>query len=96
MNNPDEERGTAISAWKATAELDVDTTASVEQTAHQFKVLGLKTMDALHLASAIEAKADRFLTTDKGILSKMRLEPRISVLDPIDFIREMDEGSDEE
>ncbi|MCC7335104.1 MAG: hypothetical protein IT422_08405 [Pirellulaceae bacterium] len=30
MNNPDEERGTAISAWKATAELDVDTTASVE------------------------------------------------------------------
>ena len=53
-------------------------------------------MDALHLASAIEAKADRFLTTDKGILSKMRLEPRISVLDPIDLIREMDEGSDEE
>ncbi len=96
LNNPDEERSKAISAWKAIAELDVDTSASVEQTAHRFEVLGLKAMDALHLASTIEAKADRFLTTDKGILRKMNSERRIRVLDPIDFIRELEDGSDEE
>jgi len=29
---------------------------------------GVKRMDALHLASALAAECERFLTTDKGIL----------------------------
>lgn len=38
-------------------------------------------MDALHLACAITAGADFFLTTDKGILRKMEQDKRIRVLD---------------
>ena len=42
----------------------------------------LRAMDALHIASAIEAGAECFLTTDKQILRKMQSEKRIQVLDP--------------
>jgi predicted nucleic acid-binding protein len=49
---------------------------------------GLKAMDSLHVASAIEAGAVCFLTTDKQILRKMKSDSRIQVLDPVDFIRQ--------
>ena len=48
-------------------------------------------MDALHIASAIEANADLFLTTDKAIIRKMSSNPQMRVMDPIDFVREFDE-----
>jgi predicted nucleic acid-binding protein len=44
-------------------------------------------MDALHIASAIEAGAECFLTTDKQILRKMKSRTEIQVLDPVDWIR---------
>ncbi len=96
IRNPDEERSNAISAWKMIAECDMDTTDSIERIAITLESVGLKSMDALHVASAIEANADRFLTTDKNILNKLKRESRIVVLDPIDFIREMEGSSDEE
>lgn len=52
-------------------------------------------MDALHVASAIYAHADYFLTTDKALLRKMKQDPRIKVLDPIDFVRIDTEELDE-
>jgi predicted nucleic acid-binding protein len=59
----------------------------VEQLACTLAGHGLKPMDALHIASAIEAGAGFFLTTDKQILRKMKGDKRIQVLDPVDFIR---------
>ena len=104
QNNPDEERSKSILAWKRLAETDLDTTPAIEQIAVQIERLGLKTVDALHIASAIAANADRFLTTDKGILGKMKAAPdetvtpvltTMIVMDPIDFIREQEGISDE-
>jgi predicted nucleic acid-binding protein len=43
----------------------------------------------LHIACAITAKADYFLTTDKGILKKSQMVSDIQIKDPIDFIREV-------
>jgi len=45
----------------------------------------LKQMDASHIACAVSAGADYFLTTDKKVLNKEFKE--IAVLNPIDFIR---------
>ncbi|NJN38359.1 MAG: type II toxin-antitoxin system VapC family toxin [Acaryochloridaceae cyanobacterium CSU_3_4] len=50
---------------------------------------GLKKIDALHIACAIAAGADYFLTTDKGILKKAAIIQDIHITDPIDFIREV-------
>ena len=93
-DNPDSERESAIAAWSSLAEVDVATTVKVEILATTLASDGLKAMDALHLASAIVAGADCFLTTDKQILRKMKVDSRIQVLDPVDFIRQM-EGTDE-
>ncbi|MEO2036014.1 MAG: PIN domain-containing protein [Planctomycetaceae bacterium] len=87
-NNPDSERKTAIDEWKLLAEVDVATTVPVEDLAITLAEVGLKAMDALHVASAIEAGAECFLTTDKQILRKLKSDNRIQVLDPVDFIRE--------
>ena len=87
-DNPDSERKTAISEWKSVAVVDVETTVEVEDLATTLAEDGLKTMDALHIASAIVAGAKYFLTTDKQILRKMKGDTRTQVLDPVEFIRE--------
>lgn len=84
------ERKTAIAEWKSLAEVDVATTVAVEDLATILAGNGLKPMDALHMASAIEAGAGCFLTTDKQILRRMKSDARIQVLDPVEFIREME------
>jgi len=52
------------------------------------KQIGLKAKDALHVASAIEGKAQYFLTTDDKILNKLFTE--IKVIDPIEFVKVFD------
>jgi predicted nucleic acid-binding protein len=85
--NPDAERKAAIAQWKLLSEADISMTVAVEQLASVLAGDGLKPMDALHIASAIEAGADCFLTTDKQVLRKMAGDTRIQVLDPVDFLR---------
>ena len=90
--NPDPERQAAICEWKRLSEIDLATTEAVERIATTLASLGVRPMDALHLASAIEAGADCFLTTDKQILRKMKSGTQIQVLDPVDFIRKIEEN----
>ena len=51
--------------------------------------IGVKSMDALHVACAIEAHAEYFLTTDNALLRKMAKHGKICVIDPVNFIREL-------
>lgn len=48
---------------------------------------GAKTKDALHVATAIEGKADYFLTTDDKLLSAVKRSKMIKALNPIDYIK---------
>jgi predicted nucleic acid-binding protein len=50
---------------------------------------GVKKLDSLHVACAIVAKVDYFLTTDDGILKKAMLANEIKITDPIGFIKEV-------
>ncbi len=93
--NPDAERRKAIQAWRSLASVDVDTPARVEALAAEFSSRGVKAMDALHVASAIEAGATWFLTTDRALLRKTQADDRLNVADPVDFIRYL-QGSDDE
>ena len=53
--NPDIERREAIAAWRSLVAVDVDTRPDVEALAEELALLGIKPMDALHIASAIAA-----------------------------------------
>ncbi|MEY6432338.1 PIN domain-containing protein [Thioalkalicoccus limnaeus] len=57
--------------------LEIDTTSRVESLAGEFASRGVKPMDALHVASAIEAGAAWFLTTDRALLRKTRDDDRL-------------------
>jgi len=46
-------------------------------------------MDSLHIACAIKAKAEYFLTTDDGILKKSMFIENVRIVDPIGFIKEV-------
>ena len=45
-------------------------TTAIESRAQLYRVVGIKAVDALHLASAVEGAADYFCTTDDRFLSK--------------------------
>ena len=51
---------------------------------------GIKPFDALHIACAVQSGCAVFLTTDKKLLNTPQND--IRVMNPIDFIREMEEG----
>ena len=49
--------------------------------------MGVGAKDALHLAAAVHARADWFVTCDDGILSKAdRLRVAVRVVDPVDYV----------
>jgi predicted nucleic acid-binding protein len=85
--NPEPLRRDAIQAWKPLASVHIDMTPQVEALAEELAAKGVKAMDALHVASAISADAEWFLTTDHRLLRKTKHEDRVKVLDPVDFVR---------
>jgi len=87
--NPFQERREQIGKWKKYAHTDMEAEDDIIHLAKSLNQLGLKKFDALHIACAITAGADYFLTTDKGILIKAQVIKDIQVKDPIDFIREV-------
>lgn len=63
---------------------------SHRQRAAELAALGFKPMDALHIATAEQAEADAFISTDDGLLRAASRHAdilKVRVLDPIVFIR---------
>ena len=87
--NPFIERKESISLWKNYSFINVVETENILQTAENLTKIGLRAKDALHIASAMEAKANYFLTTDDKILNKASKLNKIVVLNPIDFIKNL-------
>jgi predicted nucleic acid-binding protein len=83
--NPFPEVRKQISKWKPLASINCQLNEKISSKAASLLEKGLHNKDAAHLACAIEAKADHFLTTDKRVLNKTI--PEISILNPIDFVR---------
>ena len=85
--NPFEERRAAVSSWRSRAVVDVAETPVLLEYAKSLVILGLRSKDALHVACAVEASCDYFVTTDDGILKKLAEHSRIIVVDPTTFVR---------
>ena len=54
---------------------------------------GVKSKDAIHVASAIVSESDYFLTTDLRLL-KYRTD-KIELLNPVDFIQRLEDEKNE-
>jgi predicted nucleic acid-binding protein len=93
--NPDVRRRQAIAEWRFLASMDIDMAVPVENLADEIAQKGIRPMDALHVASAIISGADWMLTTDRALLRKMQADTRIRVVDPVDFISQIEGGRDE-
>jgi predicted nucleic acid-binding protein len=63
----------------------------VEARARQFEATGMKPLDALHLASAVEAEADFFCTCDDRLLKRARAVKtgRTRVVSPLELVTEV-------
>jgi predicted nucleic acid-binding protein len=83
--NPYENRRNAIANWRHFAKVDIDASDKIVERGKNLMNFGLKKKDALHIACAIEAQCDYFLTTDKKILKSNIAET--TIINPLDFIK---------
>lgn len=88
--NPFRERRETITGWKAAAALNIGWSEPVEEKAHAFAGRGLGAADAIHVACAVEAGCSHFLTTDRGLLGKRLHFSETTILDPVQFVKEID------
>ncbi len=87
--NPYESRQKAIRGFireNTAAYIDIDRAAEVKALADKVIATGVKTADAHHVACAVLAESDYFLTTDDRLL-KYKTD-KLCMADPTEFIRE--------
>ena len=89
--NPFEIRRNAISQWRNLALTIQIADSKVIENAKKIMQKGIKNKDALHIASAIAAGCDVFLTVDRKLL-KSTIDG-IKLLSPIDFLRYEDDNT---
>jgi len=88
-DNPYKERKNAILPWKEIADEYCPSSDEIVSAGQEIMRLGVKPKDALHIACAIKNGCEYFITTDKPLINK-RIEG-IRVINPIDFIRGMED-----
>jgi predicted nucleic acid-binding protein len=83
--NPFLDRKNQILKWKNIAIIDISESKKIIAKANEIMNNNIKSKDSLHLACAIEAECEYFITTDAKVLNKFIKD--IIIINPIDFIR---------
>jgi predicted nucleic acid-binding protein len=83
--NPFESKRIAIEKWKNLAIVNILETQTIINDAENIQKTGIKVQDALHIACAIDAKADYFITVDKRVLKYK--DNRINIVDPVAMLK---------
>lgn len=83
--NPFLDRKNQIVKWKNIAKINITESEKIIVMANRIMKKNIKPKDSLHLACAIEAECNYFITTDGKILNKT--VDNIIVIDPITFLR---------
>ena len=93
--SPFTDRRDAISAFineYSKEDVIIDQAPEITEEAHSIMKTGVKLYDAFHVACAIYAGCNYFLSTDKGLLRYST--DKIKIINPIDFIKEMENDHD--
>jgi predicted nucleic acid-binding protein len=88
--NPFGERQEAIKNWMSFCTIDIVETITLLEKAKHLLTFGIKPKDAIHIAAAIEANADYFLTTDDRLLGKAILVSGVKLMNPTEFVKVLD------
>jgi len=86
--NPYQERKVRISGWRDYAKIEVQESADLLATAGKLHEEGFPKIDSLHIACAIAAECEYFITTDDRILRCKNRVTAITIADPILFVKE--------
>ncbi len=89
--NPYETKRNAISEFlqeNTTEYVDINQSDEIKARAEKIMKTGVKMKDAYHVACAVYASCDYFLTTDDRLLKYVTDE--ILMLNPIDFLRRLE------
>lgn len=84
--SPFPEHSKAIAAWRELAAVSVRVNNPVLEQARLLQVLGLGEFDALHVACAILAEADLFVSTDDRLVRRLRAQHDIRAMLPGDAL----------
>ena len=87
--NPFVEKREAIAEWRNLASEIILSNDDIVTFAKSLSSKGIKPKDALHIACAVNAGCDCFLTTDRKLLNTP--VPEIRILSPIQFVSEVEE-----
>lgn len=89
--NPFPERHLSISEWKNIACIGIEESEEILNKSESYFKIGVKPMDAIHLACAVFTSCKYFLTTDNGIIKKAKSINDIKILNPIEFVKDLEE-----
>ncbi len=87
--NPFDERKMAIERWRKKASVFIRPSPEIVARAEGFATAGVRAKDALHIACALEASCDWFLTTDDILIRQLKplvACASIAVANPLQFI----------
>ena len=89
--NPHPVRKTYALEVLAKAKVSISTDTQIAKRARTLQAEGIKPVDALHLASAVEAKADYFCTCDDRFLKRAKAVDtgQTKVVSPLELITEV-------
>lgn len=88
-NNPYTDRRLAIAPWKSLAtDVIANENEDILSFAERLASGGIKNYDALHIACAVYARCDYFLTTDKKLLNSP--VEQIKIVNPLIFLNEVE------
>ena len=96
-DNPFVDKKHEILKWAKIAQTVVIPEGSILQHAQELRqTLGIRGKDALHLACAVKAGCDYFLTTDPKLIKKTRNLGNLVVINPVHFVEFLEETDDGE
>jgi predicted nucleic acid-binding protein len=90
-DNPYDDRRESIQVWEQIATEHCEPSDLILRRGQEIQQQKIRQKDALNLACAIESGCAYFITTDKPLLKKRTLFDSIIIINPIDFVRRMEE-----
>jgi hypothetical protein len=90
-DNPYDDKREAIQAWEGIAKQICVPNKTILERGKEIQQKKIKPKDSLNISCAIESECEYFITTDILLLKKQALFCEIKIINPIDFVREMEE-----
>ncbi len=84
----------SILEWKHISIINVFENSNILNIANKLHNVGIGVKDSLHIACAIDTNCDYFITTDKGILKKSKFIQNIHIINPVNFIQNLEEENE--